>query len=74
MCTYFLKNPISYDLRKDDKVFYDVFKCLSIKQEYMSLNNLGSKHSLLMEIWPVRVILQKKKIHQKILQKLRPKN
>ena len=26
------------------------------------------------EIWPVYVILQKKKIHQKILQKLWPEN
>ena len=26
------------------------------------------------EIWPVYVILQKKKFHQKTLQKLRPEN
>ena len=26
------------------------------------------------EIWPVYVILQKKKFHQKFLQKLRPEN
>ena len=35
------------------------------------LNNLGSKH---IEIWPISIILQKKKIYLKILQKLRPEN
>ena len=33
------------------------------------LNNLGSKQSG-NEIWPVYVILQKKSVHQKILQKM----
>ena len=29
--------------------FHGVIKCLSIKKKYIFLNNLGSKHSLLME-------------------------
>ena len=43
--------------------FHDVIKCLRIKQEIH-----------LTEIWPVYVILQKKNIHKKILQKLQPEN
>ena len=42
-------------------------------KKYLSLNNLGSKQSV-NEIWPVYVLIQKKKFHQKILQKLRPEN
>ena len=34
------------------------------------LNNMGSKHSLLNDVWPVYVILQKKKFHQKHSTKL----
>ena len=37
------------------------------------MDNLGSKQSI-HEIWPVHVILQKKNVHQKIMQKLRPEN
>ena len=44
--------------------FHDVIKCLDIKQEIQSVN----------EIWSVYVILQKKKFYQKILQKLQPEN
>ena len=44
---------------------YDVIKRLSIKQEI---------HFTVNEIWPVCVILQKKKFYQKFLQKLRPEN
>ena len=29
--------------------FHDVIKCLSTKQKYILLNNLGSKHRLLMK-------------------------
>ena len=49
--------------------FHDVMKCLSINKKCIFLNNLGSKHSLLI-FWPVCVILLKKKLYQKILQKL----
>ena len=37
--------------RKSTKIlkFHDVIKCLSIKKIYIILNNLGSKHSLLMK-------------------------
>ena len=39
-----------------------------------SLNNLGSKYSLLMKFGQLMSILQKKKIHQNFLQKLQPEN
>ena len=35
---------------------------------------LGKKTQSVNEIWPVYVILQKKKFYQKTLQKLRPEN
>ena len=44
---------------------YDVIKRLSIKQEI---------HFTVNEIWPVCVILQKKKFYQIFLQKLQPEN
>ena len=50
--------------------FHDVIKCLSIKQEIHFTEQTQSIN----KIWPVYAILQKKKIHQKILQKMRPKN
>ena len=43
------------------------------KKKYILLNNLGNKHTV-NEIWPVYVILIKKKNYQKILQKLQPEN
>ena len=43
------------------------------KRKNISLNNLGSKQSV-NEIWPVYIILQKKKNYPKILQKPRPEN
>ena len=42
-------------------------------EKYILLKNLGSKQPF-NEIWPVYVLLQKKKIYWKILQKLRPEN
>ena len=44
--------------------FHDVIKCLMKFDEMKFVN----------EIWPVCVILQKKKFYQKFLQKLRPEN
>ena len=45
----------------------------SAKNKCILLNNVGSKHSLLMK-WPGYVILEEKKFDQKILQKLHPEN
>ena len=42
-------------------------------EKYILLKNLGSKQPF-NEIWPVYVLLQKKKIYWKILQKLRREN
>ena len=44
------------------------------KKEYILLNNLGSKHILLMKFGQLYVILQKKKFYEKIPQKLRLEN
>ena len=49
----------------------DVIKYLSMKHK--TLNNLESKQSG-NEIWPVYVILQKKKNYRKILRKMWPGN
>ena len=45
--------------------FHDVIKCLSIKQEINFMNNLGSKHSLLMKFRQFVSILQKKTLIEK---------
>ena len=53
--------------------FHDVIKCLSIKQIYFT-ESFGKQIQSVNEIWPVYVILQKNKFHQKFLQNLRPEN
>ena len=37
------------------------------------LNNLGSKHSMLMEIWQVYIILQKNKNYQEMIWETSPR-
>ena len=53
--------------------FHDGIKCLRIKQKYVSLNNLRSKHSLLMTFGQF-LSYYKRKFYPKVLQKLRLKN
>ena len=53
---------------------YDVIKCLSIKQEIHLLNNLGSKHSLLIKFGQLMSYYKRKKIYEKNLQNLPPEN
>ena len=50
--------------------FNDAIKFLSIKQEIHFTEYLGKQAKSVNDIWPVYVILQKKKI----LQKLQPEN
>ena len=49
---------------------HDVIKFLSVKQEIHFTEYLGKQTKSVNDIWPVYVILQKKKI----LQKLQPEN
>ena len=44
-------------------IFHDVIKCLTIKQEIHFTEYLGKQAQSVNEIWPVHVMLQKKKYY-----------
>ena len=54
--------------------FHDVIKCLSIKEKIHFTEYLEKETWSVNEIWPVYVILKKKKIYEKNPQNLPPEN